>query len=597
MMSHDVMTCENSFRARMEQERRNCASPELIPPAPFSWEEKGEKRFDASKIVFVMTKNSQRASPLFSPSLFKRRGRGMSSGCMKALSRSPLAAMLIAGMLITSAHAQDLATVPTYHWSYRYLQRLALRHNEAELTLDRLPLLNREVNAFNQALPSEQNSPAEKFWRARLQQYYATPEATSPRLQLGGRVFEKAGKLEGNSRTRTALSTNLALFPNRHLALVNAIRVDQELREDPSYLGKRWRGFAGYTEQAYALLHFDKYMAKFGRDFLWWGRGYDATLLLSDHSRPLDQFYGRMALDKFRLHYVAAKLDPMRLPDSLQSSPALNFAERYLSVVRAELVLHPRVLTVSATQMVIYGGANRGFEWYYLNPVLLFHGEQVNEQRKGNTLLAFDFVLRPKARTEFYGQLLIDDYQIERTGKRDLEPSEIGYLLGAEIVDPVGLRGATLGAEYTRVANRTYNTLTSWEKLLHRNRPLAYFLGNDFDRWLVHGSAYLGKNFELTALFEARRRGEGRIDSTFDQPWLEIAEGENYSENFPSGVVERSKHVQFELRWHPAAAFYLSLNGTHARYRDFEHRAGVDKSANSFFVRLWLEKMWLLGLN
>ncbi|MEK7727195.1 MAG: hypothetical protein AAB354_02215, partial [candidate division KSB1 bacterium] len=98
-------------------------------------------------------------------------------------------------------------------------------------------------------------------------------------------------------------------------------------------------------------------------------------------------------------------------------------------------------------------------------------------------------------------------------------------------------------------------------------------------------------------VFEAHRRGEGRIDSTFDQPWLQIAEGESYSENFPSGVVERSTHVQLELRWHPSAAFYLSLNATRARYRDFEHRAGIDKTENSFFIRLWWEKMWRLGLD
>ncbi len=499
--------------------------------------------------------------------------------------------------MFSSAHAQDLATVPTYHWSYQYLQRLALRHREMGLTFERLPFISREAFAFTNALRQYETSSAEKFWAKRLNEHFTASEQENAKLQIGGRVIEKGGKLDGSTHSRAAVLTQLGFFPNRHLALVNAIRVDQELRDDPKYFGKRWRGFAGYTEQAYALLHFDKYMAKFGRDFLWWGRGYDATLLFSDHSRPLDQFYGRIALNKFRLHYVAAKLDPMSLPDSLQGSPILNFAERYLSAVRAEMVFNPRVLTVGTTQMVVYGGANRGFEWHYLNPLLIFHGEQLNEQRKGNTFLAFDFVLRPRARAELYGQLLIDDYQIERTGKRDLEPSEIGYLLGGEIAGPFKLAGASFGVEYTRVANRTYNTLTSWEKFTHRNRPLAHFLGNDFDRWLVHGHLYAGANLELNAVFETRRRGEGRIDSTFDAPWLEVDEGQSYSENFPSGVIERSTHLQLELRWHPNAAFYLSLNGMHSRYRDFKHQSGVNKTENSFFVRLWLEKAWLLGLD
>ncbi len=526
---------------------------------------------------------------------------------MDALKNTPLppsrgelfwrAAWLLMLLCVSRSFAQDLATTPTYHWSNQYLQRLALRQREAGVTFERLPFNGREALSFMKAFPQTEASSAEKFWAKRLREYCKANDEENTTLQIGGRVIEKSGKLGESTRSRAAVLTQLGFFPNRRLAFVNAIRVDQELRDDPNYLGKRWRGFAGYTEQAYALLHFDKYMAKFGRDFLWWGRGYDATLLLSDYSRPLDQFYGRMSFNKLRLHYVAAKLDPVTLPDSLQGSPILNFAERYLSAVRAELVFNPRVLTVAATQMAVYGGANRGFEWYYLNPLLIYHGEQVNEQRKSNTFLAFDFTLRPRNKTELYGQLLIDDYQIERTGKRDLEPSEIGYLLGGEIAEPFKLTGASLGVEYTRVANRTYNALAPWEKFTHRNRPLAHFLGNDFDRWLVHGHRYFGGNIELHAVFEKRRRGEGRIDSTFNQPWLEVEDGQSYSENFPSGVIEHSTHMQLELRWHPRAAFYLSLNTTHSRYRDFENQAGVNKTENSFFVKLWLEKAWLLGLD
>lgn len=521
--------------------------------------------------------------------------RGDSGGCALIVLQR---ALLLIATSCSFAFAQDLATIPTYHWANAYLQRLALRHREVGLTFEHLPFSKQETKTFAQKFQNmSELSFAERFWAKRLSAYFMEHNAQPSQLQIGGRLIERAGRIEGRAHSRSALMTQLAFFPNRHLALVNTIRVDQELREDPNYLGKRWRGFAGYTEQAYALLHFDKYVAKFGRDFLWWGRGYDATLLLSDYSRPLDQFYGRATFNKFRLHYVAAKLDPVRLPDSLQASPVHNFAERYLSAVRAELVFNPRVLTVAATQMVIYGGANRGFEWYYLNPLLLFHGEQLNEARKGNTFLALDFSLRPAARAELYGQLLIDDYQIERTGKRDLEPSEMGYLLGGELAEPLHWRGVSLGAEYTRVANRTYNTLFAWEKFLHRNRPLAHFLGNDFDRVLVHGHAYLGANVTLNAVFETRRRGEGRIDSTFEAPWLNVNEGESYSEKFPSGVVERSKHVQFELRWHPGAAFYLSLHAMHSRYRDFAHQTGVDKTENSFFVKLWWENAWRLGLD
>jgi hypothetical protein len=247
---------------------------------------------------------------------------------------------------------------------------------------------------------------------------------------------------------------------------------------------------------------------------------------------------------------------------------------------------------------VIHGGPDRNFEWYYLNPFIFYHGEQLNEGKNGNTLGALDFVARPGRRLELYGQLLIDDVQIEKTRSGDLEPNEIAYLFGAQVADPLGTRGTTIGLEYTRIANRTYNTILEWEKFLHRNRPLAHFLGNDFDRWLLQTSTYLGSRLQLYATAELLRRGEGRIESQFDMPWLEQSLEEGYSESFPSGVVEKSRHLRLEARWQPRLEIFLSLEGQFSSYKNFAHAvlAGETKNVTSFFLRFWWEKDWWLPL-
>jgi hypothetical protein len=250
------------------------------------------------------------------------------------------------------------------------------------------------------------------------------------------------------------------------------------------------------------------------------------------------------------------------------------------------------------TQMVVHGGPDRNFEWYYLNPFIFYHGEQLNEDQRGNTFGALDFVARPGQRLEIYGQLLVDDVQIEKTRSSDLEPNEIAYLLGAEMADPFGAAGTTVGLEYTRVANRTYNTIREWEKFLHRNRPLAHFLGNDFDRWLLHASLYAGKQVQLFLTTELLRRGEGRIDSVFDQPWKDRSLEQGYSEKFPSGVVEKSWHLRLEARWHPRPEIFLAVEGQFSRYKNFAHSASPDADENdtSFFLRLWWEKDWWIPL-
>lgn len=497
----------------------------------------------------------------------------------------------------TALRAQHQATVAPDHWAYDYARQLALRHRHAAWYFDSQPLALGEFAFFADTLAAQNLTFAEKFWQRRLQEFAAMPEQRGPRLQAGGRLEEKAGKSGGSSRSRAALRTHLGLFPDRHVALVNSIRVDQELRDDPNYLGKRWRGFTGFTEQAYASLHFGKYLVKFGRDFLQWGQGHDASLLISDYARPLDQFYAGLKLKHLRLQYVAARLNPMALPDSLQSFYRREFADRYFSAVRLEWLPTPSLLKLAVTQTVLYGGPERGFEWYYLNPLTIFHGEQLNEERKGNTALAFDAVLRPAKGVEFYGQLLLDDHQIEDTRNDDREPTEYGVLAGGLWADPLRVAGVTLGAEYTRVANRTFNSLSPWEKFTHRNQPLAHFLGNDFDRWLLHGQAYAAPNLQLLFSFERRRRGEGRIDSTFDTPWRDRPAGEAFSEAFPSGVVESSTHFDFEAHWHPHRDFYLSVTAGRSSYKDFENRPGEQHGETRFLLRVWLEKFWRLGVD
>jgi hypothetical protein len=493
--------------------------------------------------------------------------------------------------------AQEIATLPTHHWGYEYLQQLGLRHRPAGAMLLTLPFNAHQIAAVADSASVYAKSPAEQFWLHRLQTLTDIPNSHRPWLQAGGRIIEKAGKLDPqDANSRLSVRSHLGIFPDRHLGLFNVINLDQELGDDPLYLGKRWRGFTGFSEQAYALLHFDKYLVKFGRDFLWWGRGHDATLIISDYSRPLDQFLAQIDLPRLRLTYVVAKLNRMPLPDSLIERYRVEFVERYLAAGRLEFEPLKNRLRFAVTQLVLNGSAHRNFEWYYLNPFIFYHGEQLNEDQRGNTFGALDFVARPAARMELYGQLLVDDVQIEKTRRGDLEPNEIAYLLGAEFADPFAMLGTTVGLEYTRVANRTYNTAREGEKFLHRNRPIAHFLGNDFDRWLVHAGTYVGKQVQLYLTTEYRRRGEGRIDSTFDMPWLKYSLEEGYREKFPSGVVEKSWHLGLEARWHSRPGFFVAIQGQYSHYKNLANRPSVTENDTRLFLHVWWEKDWWIPI-
>jgi hypothetical protein len=80
----------------------------------------------------------------------------------------------------------------------------------------------------------------------------------------------------------------------------------------------------------------------------------------------------------------------------------------------------------------------------------------------------------------------------------------------------LGKRGFLIGCEYVRITNRTYNSAFEWEKFLHRNKPIGYYLGNDFDKWSFYLNKWLSKDFFIKGGLDYIRRGEGTVKSDWD---------------------------------------------------------------------------------
>jgi len=495
--------------------------------------------------------------------------------------RQPLGPIFLIALLATAvaASAQNLLwPPPTWHWQNDHFDQVGLRHPSFAMQQMSLPLRCAAGLAAHAALHDYDDAAQSE--RRRFEPFVTHDSAQTPLLLAGLGLAGRSQALppdlasERNfiaAHSRFGVRSFLEISPSPPLALVNVMRVDLGVSDEPEYLGKRWRNITGLTELAYARFDKGKYSVKLGRDYVKWGRGFDASLLLSDYSRALDHLHFQFDLPRLRFVYLAAQLDPWRLPDSLAQALRTEFASRSLAAGRLEVEILPQRLRLAFSQMALSGGPHRRFEWLMLNPLLLYHGEQLNGDLDANTAIAFDALFLPRAGIEIYGQWLIDDFQIENVDSTDLEPTEWGMLVGGRVADPFGLRGVIMGLEYTRVANRTYKTKRDWEKFLHRQQPLAHFLGNDFDRWLAHAGTRAGRLW-LQLVFEYRRRGEGRISTAFDQPWLDVPAGQPYQEKFPSGIVARSLHLRGQARWHPTSHLMVSLLAIFSHSKNFRHQ-------------------------
>jgi hypothetical protein len=236
------------------------------------------------------------------------------------------------------------------------------------------------------------------------------------------------------------------------------------------------------------------------------------------------------------------------------------------------------------SETVLYGGKDRFVEPYYIIPLFWYHGEQLNRGRDDNTFFSFDLTLRPKKGIVLYGELLIDDFQIEKKTKGDQEPNQLGYSGGFSLFDLVGLDGVGLDLQYTRINNWTFNQKEEHNRYLHERKLLGNPLGPDADNFCVSLSAWLRKGLKSRIAYQLERHGEGRVDSPWSEPWM-LTEGE-YQEKFPTGVVEKLNYFGLSLQYSYANVLRCELLWGHFDFVNFQNVENQKKAFDQLNLSL-----------
>jgi len=494
-------------------------------------------------------------------------------------------------------------TLPSWHWAYEYIHDLQLQGRFDDLFMLNQPFTRGEVAEAllrfrNRMVSAEFNLSNSEIGRfKRLVREFA-PEIKQIKGDTVDLNFADFGiRIETNMdyaadhevKYRGIYRTKIDVPIGKHITVYNGINFDQYLVDDPDYVGKKWRGVVGYTEQAYISGNFGPFKIKFGRDFLKLGAGENGDLLFSNVCRPLDQFIARARLGHFQYSFITSELDEMILTPELADSLGGYRVSRYLTAHRLDAKFFKGRLQCAITEVILYGGVSRQMDWVYINPFIFYHGEQLNKSGLGNTFGTVDLLFYPIDRLEFYGSFLIDDVQIEKTGSGDLEPNEIGYIVGGHWGDGFQLNGLTVSTEYARVTNRTYKTPNFWETFMHRNIPLGHPLGNDFDLWEVDLSQWIGANFWIQAGYTFTRKGEGSLFTPWDEPWMDYTIEEGYSEPFPTGVVEKRKQIGVEFKFYPSIHWGIQAEA-HWQWREnADHIQGVKREENWWRIGVWFD--------
>ncbi len=512
--------------------------------------------------------------------------------------------IFILGLNVIPALATLQETLPSWHWANGVIDELRLRGGFEEFFTMNRPYYKGEVAAGLVKIKERLDAGELVFsdsdrrlydklvleFRNEINMMDKDTDAGNP-LSLGLRLQADLDKPDaGKARYRGVYRSKVSASLGRHVTVYNGMNFDQYLVDDSSYVGKKWEGIAGYTEQAYAAAELGRFRFKLGRDFLRWGPGESGSLLFSDVAQPMDQLNFSFHTGPFLFSFIAASLDDKALDPDQADRLGGSLAQRWLSAHRVDARFWQGRLELALTEAVVYGGVDRQFSWVYSNPFLSTHLAQLNAGGRVNSLLSMDVRIYPFQRWQVSGSFLIDqEVHIKKNESKDLEPNQFAWLLGSRWGDPFGFQGMTLSAEYVQVRNRTYKTVHTYETFSYRNTTLGHPLGNDFDHWQFELSQWFAGLLRINVGYGMTQAGEGGVFTPWDEPWKEIPVDEGYTEPFPTGVVEEIQQWHLKMLFLPSVHWGVEVLYQGRQRENTDHILDSSRDENMWRIGVWFD--------
>jgi hypothetical protein len=511
------------------------------------------------------------------------------------LLKSFLIVFLVSLTICSLSLAATLEIIPLDSWVYQAVDELHCQGFFRSLHTDVRPYTRGQIASMLLEINQQQNGGTPKLtdsqlwllgklnreFRDELQELLEKKQGETSQRKTLRYAASPVGYLtlaeSDSSYSRLQLRFEIGLqFGDRFVLKDRAVE-DNKAERERTYRGRQWRsGLTGVVDQSYANIDLKYLQLLVGRDHLRWGPGWDDVLLLSDQIPPFDMVKAEAQVGSFRLISFVTVLD------QISYSEGHLPAKRYLSGHRVNMKLRFGV-EMGFSEVVLYGGENRNMEPRYLNPLLPYYGEQYDYSQDDNILWSIDATLSMFRNKEMYFELMIDDFQSDFSS----EPHQIGYQIGLNYANPLGLSRSYLNLEYTKIRNWVYGQVQPWNVYTYYGQCIGSVLGPDADRTALRLLYHLSYDVDLAFSSELKRKGEGRIVA-FPFPVVP------YPDKFPSGVVEQTNLFQLDFSYQPGANLKLDLFACYDRIRNPDNQGGKKRQAFALGAKLslnlWKEK-------
>ncbi|MEJ5308074.1 MAG: hypothetical protein WHT27_07240 [candidate division WOR-3 bacterium] len=328
---------------------------------------------------------------------------------------------------------------------------------------------------------------------------------------------------------------------------------------------------AGF-DNGYITYKNEKFSLTFGRTYFNSGFDYQNSLIFSYNAPSMDGITFSLKLnDNFNFVSKFSNLGEMIL-DSTYNFDGVDIERisRFLSFHR--LTFFYRDLSLSFSESALFGRNTISNIFDYTFPFFIFYGEQNNIDKNDNILweLSLNYKILKKLNVSY--SFLIDDYQYEYEGIKDLEPPELGHLLNLSYPFSRGFMKIT----YTRVNAWVYNQRFPWNRYHYNLKVIGYKGGPDIQSIKVFLDYVPAKNLKTGVSCEYNIKGDNYVETPWVFPSTNI-----YWYKTQIGVEPLSRwlNVTFDLEYLlKKFIFYSSISCNHPLENSskfFELKGGI----------------------
>jgi hypothetical protein len=490
------------------------------------------------------------------------------------MGRSLFCLILVAVAAWSAASAAGSPTQPTDTWVYPYFEELRLREGGPGFFTMTGPYDRQDLARWlaERAAADAAATPRSSWLGLKLAGEFAPETALAAG---GGRLLFGSARLgsrvETDCKIKPEALFTLAGLSDGGLSLWTRLRVTANWPTAHAVETKLWRDhWRASFDQGGVAMRRGPWSIFAGRDGLAWSPTPGLGLVLNGAAPAFDMVklsvVGKhVAFTSLHSQLRTGEADPWYSPGGT--------LHRYLSGHRLEVIVGPN-LNLAVSEVVVYGGLAREFEFGYLNPLGVFYAEQWNSGREDNILISVDGALLLPGRAEVRAEVVADDFQIDPGS----EPHKMGLGMSVTAVNPLGPATSLVGLTYCLVTNRTYGHKVSWNRFTQEGHVMGFPGGPDADRLEVWSSAALGDCYHLKVAYTLERSGEGRVDDPQD--------GHGGSLRFPSGTVESNHTVAAEASWRPSGPLLVTATAEWWKMTNAGNVDGADDDGLRLILRL-----------